>query len=883
MDLENQSTLLEIDIDVDSLNAGAALAKQKVQDLSDALKILKATGKENTAEFVKTSGELKVYRAQVAEAVQVNSQLIKAQNDATGSIVEMRTNLSLITREYNSLSAAERSNEEIGGRLLAQQRALSDELKNLEQAGGNYTRDVGNYAKANGGFASSLKDVVAQQVPFVSSLSEAASTFNSLSEGVEGGSTSLGKFKTALAATGIGLILLLFSALIDYLKTFDPLMDAIEQGLAGFKAAFATLGRVLTETITSFTSVGDAISKIGSFLKNPIQGFKDLGSAMASAARDAAKLKAAQQDLEDTVRLNEVKTAETQQRVAELILKARNRSIDNVTRKKLLDEAAELDKQDFTRRTAQAQTELNQAAELAQNRAGLSKAQTDRLKREGIEYGLQLQQRGKLNDDEITALKKAQLAIIAVRQESTGRQEKIQNKIDADAEKAQAAEEKRAAASEKLREKLDKANSEYLESRARVDAISSTGRQAELDKINQDFQKRIDAAKGYSKLIQQLEIEQQATLAKQRKAFAEQDTKDDAVLTQTLYANQIKALKQHADEIKKENANISADAQKDAEESLRKAFDLQQQADATAYQTSLANQDLTELQKAEVDAIYKQQQLDRTAEYNTNLDALEEDLTNRRIAREQKEKDAVEVFEKAKTDAKNQGLGLLQQIFSKQTILGKAAFLAQKALAVSEIFIQTQKQVAAIQLAAAYQSASAAITIPFPLSIAAIAGIQAAAVGKTVLAEITGGIQIASVLAQAVAGFAKGGVFKTDGLGGAVRGPGSGTSDSVNARLSNGEAVMTARAVSMFGPQLSMMNVAAGGRRFDSINMSSGYDDGGVFGPAYSLSNDSQSIQRIIQSTAEQIAAAIPQQVLIIEEVQAKLNDKAYIATKSNI
>ena len=47
--------------------------------------------------------------------------------------------------------------------------------------------------------------------------------------------------------------------------------------------------------------------------------------------------------------------------------------------------------------------------------------------------------------------------------------------------------------------------------------------------------------------------------------------------------------------------------------------------------------------------------------------------------------------------------------------------------------------------------------------------------------------------------------------GGLVTGPGTGTSDSISARLSNGEAVMTARAVVDWGPVLSMMNVSSGG------------------------------------------------------------------------
>lgn len=47
--------------------------------------------------------------------------------------------------------------------------------------------------------------------------------------------------------------------------------------------------------------------------------------------------------------------------------------------------------------------------------------------------------------------------------------------------------------------------------------------------------------------------------------------------------------------------------------------------------------------------------------------------------------------------------------------------------------------------------------------------------------------------------------------GGAVYGSGTATSDSIPARLSNGESVMTAAATSMFAPALSAMNQLGGG------------------------------------------------------------------------
>lgn len=55
--------------------------------------------------------------------------------------------------------------------------------------------------------------------------------------------------------------------------------------------------------------------------------------------------------------------------------------------------------------------------------------------------------------------------------------------------------------------------------------------------------------------------------------------------------------------------------------------------------------------------------------------------------------------------------------------------------------------------------------------------------------------------------------------GGLVTGSGTGTSDSIPARLSNGEAVMTARAVVDWGPVLSMMNVSSGGNAIPTSHL----------------------------------------------------------------
>jgi hypothetical protein len=91
--------------------------------------------------------------------------------------------------------------------------------------------------------------------------------------------------------------------------------------------------------------------------------------------------------------------------------------------------------------------------------------------------------------------------------------------------------------------------------------------------------------------------------------------------------------------------------------------------------------------------------------------------------------------------------------------------------------------------------------LPFPLNIVAIV---------STLAALGGAVLAAKNLVSPIK-LATGGIFQSDGRGTILSGPGSGTSDSINARLSNGEAVINARSTRMFQPMLSAINMAGGG------------------------------------------------------------------------
>lgn len=90
---------------------------------------------------------------------------------------------------------------------------------------------------------------------------------------------------------------------------------------------------------------------------------------------------------------------------------------------------------------------------------------------------------------------------------------------------------------------------------------------------------------------------------------------------------------------------------------------------------------------------------------------------------------------------------------------------------------------------------------------------QAAILAKEIASKSWAGVASAAALTALItAAFsAAKAAVKSFAVGGYVQGAGTGTSDSVPARLSNGESVMTARATSMFSPILSAFNQLGGG------------------------------------------------------------------------
>jgi chromosome segregation ATPase len=134
-----------------------------IDELSKAQKGNKRATEEQRTEYAANSVAIREYRAQLATMVRETRNEIKSTNEKLGYIQQLKAQVSNLTLEYERLSQAELQGSK-GGEVLTLLKNKRDELSKLEQAYGNYGRNVGNYSSATNNLAINL-GMVMKEVP----------------------------------------------------------------------------------------------------------------------------------------------------------------------------------------------------------------------------------------------------------------------------------------------------------------------------------------------------------------------------------------------------------------------------------------------------------------------------------------------------------------------------------------------------------------------------------------------------------------------------------------------------------------------------------------------------------------------------------------------
>lgn len=501
--------IFDLDIDYSKLVSSTAEAKTRIAGMKEELAQMKKEGKDNTEEFVKLDAQMKVVSAEVRQNTKLMTDSIQAGNGQNATIEEMRKALSVVSVQWSKLSEEEANNTEEGKKLSAQKLDLTNRLKVLEAATGDNRRNVGNYTdsmkgatQALGAFGGPLGEAVGKLNAVAGSLATMKEGLTKTSEGTGKAGGAFSTFNNILKASVIGAIIAVILLLVQALMKLDPVMDRIEQLTAGLTAAFNVVVQTIVKFISGVTSVGDAMSKLGNAILHPIDTLKELGSSMKKAADEASNLKAQQQDLADAMSIQEVASAKANQQIKELIVQSKNRSLSEQERIALLEKASQMEEDDFNKRVDLANQDIKLQTDIVANKGQLTNQEIQKLQELGTAYANTLMNNGKISEEEYEAFKKAELAKVAIMDESTQRQEKIQNQQDALAEKAKAAAEKAQkdaeAAEQKRQARLAKERDDMLQQKQDVidyyDAVGGKELKSESD-IAKSYQRKADLLK----------------------------------------------------------------------------------------------------------------------------------------------------------------------------------------------------------------------------------------------------------------------------------------------------------------------------------------------------------------------------------------------------
>lgn len=274
------------------------------------------------------------------------------------------------------------------------------------------------------------------------------------------------------------------------------------------------------------------------------------------------------------------------------------------------------------------------------------------------------------------------------------------------------------------------------------------------------------------------------------------------------------------------HAKYTAERKKLDDDAYNANLERQQQAIELRYKTSIAESGNNELESLRLNMEMRKELLDNAQQQEGesleafNLRRLEMENAYQQAKQELANKEVQ--IEQGKLQAIAGIANGIGQVFEAMGEDNEAFAKLSKVLALAEIAINTGKAIAA--------GVAQAQSVPYPANLAAIATTVA-----TILANIATALKTVKS-----AKFASGGT---------VFGPGSGTSDSISARLSNGESVNTAQATSMFSPLLSALNQIGGGVPITSAN------------PQQQLGED------MLANAFARGAAMMPRPVVSVEEI----------------
>ncbi|MBU3835422.1 MAG: hypothetical protein H9949_06745 [Candidatus Phocaeicola merdigallinarum] len=821
-----------LDIKVNYNEAIKAIAEYqtKIDTARDAEKNLKKQLKDGEISRQQYNEEMAASKAYIADCndsiriiTKTMQNQIKQEKEQEGSLRSLRAELSNLTSEYDAMSEAERKGAK-GEELKNKINEVTDALKGAEEETQRYYRNVGNYKNA-------IIEAANANIPFVEQINQMVTALGGLKDyfsGVKGemvavsaGTSGLTKvlklLKVALVSTGIGALVVALGSLVAW---FTKTQKGVETANKIMGALGATINVII-----------DRASKLGSALVNLFTGnfkkagedakavFSGIGKEIADETKQAWKLAEVLNEIDKKEVMLSMSRAANRAEIEKLKKAADDQTLSTQERIKAAEKAAEIEKKDlnvqtqlaearlantlgFTKMTGEVRKLMEQikagdvTADEVIGKLGLSESTIEDLKN----FRDQFNELQELMEDSYGRQTEQQNTLNSIRQEGADKAKEAKQK---ELEAIRAAEDAMLALVKDGRDKQSKEITlqynrqiEDLRTRLKTETdLTVKARQAindqikaleqqksmELQKLSdEELQKEID---NRTKLISlQLESVREGSEQEYQLKMQQLDAQRTAELADKELTEQMKQA--IVDKYNKQMDDLVTQREQEISEKQQEAVRVRMENEIMQMQQSGAS----ELEILQEQAEQKLEFLNSVQQQEGES---EQEFLNRKLQANQEYLDAKQAIadkeveiEQVKFQAIETITSGLSSAFETLGENNKTFAILSKTLALAEIAINTGKALAA--------GIAQAQSVPFPANLAAIA---------TTVATILSNIATATKTVKSAK-------FATGGL---VTGPGTGTSDSIPAQLSNGEAVMTARATSMFAPLLSSFNQMGGG------------------------------------------------------------------------
>ena len=832
--------IAELDINVEAFIKNTADIKKQIDQLKANQRELAKSGGSASKAFVQNSADLKVlsqaYGANVktmAESTKATADNIARQEllttvlvEEVSSIKEARNQNKLLNKLRNETNVSTKEGQK---ELKSLNDALDSNNDFIKENADSYLKqkiNIGNYQGALQGISPQLASVVGQLDKFYKGLLVQRTALKATTTGLSGTSKALKIFRLALISTGIGAIVVALGSLIAFLSTTQKGIDAVTAVTRPLQAIFQSLIGVFQEVgeglFDAFSNPKQVLKDLADFVKNNLINrfnafgvildgiinldFKKIGDGFLQAGTGVVdltgKIKKAGEEAGKFFADAAAKGAEID-RLTKNIEKSEIKL--NLERQKGLTRIKELDRiaKDTSRNTEErlkANAEQNEIAQATEKREqNLIDLKIQRLKVEQT-----------LNDTSREGEK--ELANLQAEREQS-KQRALDEELKGIRVISQA--QKEAQAQQKAVEDEAKADAD-----ANVEALQKQY-DRELDLFVKSNQSKIDNQQFFTE--ESLRIEQariDSISEKQRESAAKQ--LEIGTLTQQDYNDAI-------NEINEENRvkNTEAQTLRDEAQKETDAINLENQRvlDQEQFDTKL------ELDLANLE-IRKQAELAIAESKGADEELINQKYANAKTGIEQSAADA-------KLQANAAAFGAIAGFLGKESVLGKAAALAQTGINIQ-------------------QGISKAI---------AQGGFAGIATGAVVAAK--GAVSIAKIAGTNVK-FEKGGISSIDGARHAQGGVPIHAGGKYIGEAEGGEGIgiLNRSAYSSF---MDFNNSFNGGKSKDGF-----YKGGGII---------SRSIPDTDQSSAELLTAiqSLPSPVVTVEDIRRESSSFIQIETGANV